>query len=182
MALSFKLNVTSGDTGYYNLTSDNDEYGLFLTSDGLGYGDDIDKILYTWSEMGLTGMGDQINIFLDVRKKVFKVNYKVCEYKFRDNLTNLDINYFYGGFSHDRDEGDDYDVYRGLPDGSRLYYAKAWDADGLMTYIGYKSEAKNSDTGEIEPCWRWHTKTSSGYDFAYNSGTDRQEYGEGSGF
>jgi hypothetical protein len=123
-------------------------------------------------------MNDHIKIYLNLSTKEFRVNDKVCEYKF-DAYSDIPIRYFYGEYDYYREDGEVTLRYYGLPEGSKLYYAKAWGNDGLQTYIGYKSSAKNPDTGVTENCWRWHTSTESGYDFAYYSSklTNRQPYG-----
>lgn len=184
LAFSFKLNDSSinKNTEWY-LTSNNKENGLVLTQNGLELHGFSTSVSYTWTELGVSSLNDYMKIEINLIKKVFKVNDEVREYKF-GTIKEIPVQYFYGEFYHDRDEGDDYDVYYGLPEGSRLYYAKAWDADGVQTYIGYKSSAQNPSTGNVENCWRWHTSTESGYDFAYYASgmTGRQTYGAGSGF
>jgi hypothetical protein len=184
LAFSFKLNDSNinKNTEWY-LTSDNDEDGLILTQNGLELRGSHATVSYTWAELGVSSLNDYMKIELNLIKKVFKVNDQIREYKF-GTIKEIPVLYFYGEFYHERDEGDDYDVHYGLPEGSRLYYAKAWDADGVQTYIGYKSSAQNPSTGNVENCWRWHTSTESGYDFAYYASgmTGRQTYGAGSGF
>lgn len=46
-----------------------------------------------------------------------------------------------------------YETYGGIADGSKLYYARAWDADGTLNQFAYATTAVNPDTNQTEYCW-----------------------------
>lgn len=70
-------------------------------------------------------------------------------------------------YGHESDEGI-WDVYSGVPDGSKLYYVRVWDADDTLNYIGYATTSVNPDTNRTEFCWcSYYPKTgTTSYDFA----------------
>lgn len=71
-------------------------------------------------------------------------------------------------YEHESDEGI-WEVHSAeVPDNSKLYYAKAWDANGVLSYIGYATTAINPSTNMTEYCWcSYYPKTGQvSYDFA----------------
>ena len=55
-------------------------------------------------------------------------------------------------YDHESDEGI-YEVTSGVPEGSKLYYAKAWNEDGSLKTIGYATTSENPATNRVEYCW-----------------------------
>ena len=43
--------------------------------------------------------------------------------------------------------------YKGVPDGSKLFYVKVWDEEDHLIYIGYATTALNPNTSQNEYCW-----------------------------
>ena len=84
--------------------------------------------------------------------------------------------YIFSGYSYDRDDGV-YSEYFSFQDKAKLFYAKGWDADGMLTYLGGPAIAVGP-SGSDEACWKsvyyFNNKISTQYDFAYY--TDQQEY------
>ena len=69
-------------------------------------------------------------------------------------------------YDHESDEGI-YEVVSGVPDGSKLYYAKAWNADGTLKAIGYATTAENPETGRTEYCWCTYSMESGKTEYTY---------------
>ena len=84
--------------------------------------------------------------------------------------------YIFSGYYYDRDDGV-YSKYYSFQDNAKLFYAKGWDADGKLTYLGGPSIAVGP-SGVDEACWKsvyyFNNKISTQYDFAYY--TEKQEY------
>ena len=71
-------------------------------------------------------------------------------------------------YEHESDEGI-WEVHTAeVPDNSKLYYVKAWDANGVLSYIGYATTSINPATNKTEYCWcSYYPKTGQvSYDFA----------------
>lgn len=59
-------------------------------------------------------------------------------------------------------------AFTGIPDGSKLFYVKTWDASDNLTYLGYAKSFRNPETGNIDYCWlSYYPATGQiSYDFA----------------
>ena len=55
-----------------------------------------------------------------------------------------DIGYLFSSYYYENDDGYA-KCYDGVPDGSKLYYVKAWSSNGELTYHGYAVQAEYSD-------------------------------------
>ena len=84
--------------------------------------------------------------------------------------------YIFSGYYYDRDDGV-YSEYYSFQDNAKLFYAKGWDADGKLIYLGGPAIAVGP-SGSDEACWKsvyyYDNRISTQYDFAYY--TDQQEY------
>ena len=84
--------------------------------------------------------------------------------------------YIFSGYYYDRDDGV-YSKYYSFQDNAKLFYAKGWDADGKLIYLGGPAIAVGP-SGSDEACWKsvyyYDNRISTQYDFAYY--TDQQEY------
>ena len=84
--------------------------------------------------------------------------------------------YIFSGYYYDRDDGV-YSKYYSFQDGAKLFYAKGWDADGKLTYLGGPAISVGP-SGSDEACWKsvyyYNSKISTKYDYAYY--TENQEY------
>ena len=82
-------------------------------------------------------------------------------------------------YDHESDEGI-YQVYGGIPDDSKLYYAKAWDSNGILNQFSYATTAVNPKTNKTEYCWcSYYPKTGN---VAYTFANDAVNQGGFEGF
>lgn len=56
--------------------------------------------------------------------------------------------YIWSGHYHERDDGMWWNDYT-FQDGARIYYAKGWDSNGMLTYIGGAALSTNG-----RACWK----------------------------
>jgi hypothetical protein len=61
--------------------------------------------------------------------------------------------YIFSSYYSESDEGHLYS-YEGVTDGSKLYYAKGWNENGYLVYLGHASTDTQPSTGNVEACWR----------------------------
>ena len=84
----------------------------------------------------------------------------------------------FADYGRENDEGI-WEVYKGLPDGTKIYYVKVWDSADNLIYIGHP---KYNST---QSAWAWHSVTGSGEKYEYAnttlpSGYSYTHYGSGS--
>ncbi|MBQ8573603.1 MAG: hypothetical protein IJ450_01990 [Bacteroidales bacterium] len=136
----FKLNdFTSGS--FYLTVDDYDDsvYPLYLNANGLNFG----STCYSWSDMGVSKTDI---IILTLNGTTMIVNGKIIENT--PSFNNYRSGYIWSGHYHERDDGMWYKDYT-FQDGGRIYYAKGWDSNGVLIYIG--GAALSADG---RACWK----------------------------
>ena len=96
--------------------------------------------------------------------------------------SSLYFDYLFSDYDIDKDEGTEYAYREGVPDGTRLYYVKIWDAADNLVYFGHAARAVNPLNSQEEYCWYYETNRVAGVSspvFAYNNGSSRQPFGGG---
>ena len=136
----FKLN--DFEEGNFHISVgeyDDGAYKIYLCKEGLR----VDSKLYSWADMGVSKTSV---ITLTLSGTTMIVNGKTIE-GIPSIIEYLD-GYIWSGHYYDRDDGVYYVDYT-FQDGGRIYYAKGWDSDGKLIYIG--SAALSSDG---RACWK----------------------------
>ncbi len=87
-------------------------------------------------------------------------NLIVNDYTIYDIPWDITGNYLFSSYYTDSDDGK-YVDYSGIGEGTKLYYAKMWDDQGRLIYIGYPDKDVNPATGNMEYCWTSRTYSSS---------------------
>jgi hypothetical protein len=84
-------------------------------------------------------------------EKYIRVNGIDAEYKFAENI-NFTPSYLFSRY-YDDDDNESCSIGNGVPEGSKLYYAKVWDENGNLVYLGGATRMFRSTTNEEEYCW-----------------------------
>ena len=84
------------------------------------------------------------------------------------NMSYMKFPYLFAEYYRERDEGL-LSTFKGVPDGSKLYYVKAFDSNGDVVYLGYADKAINPETNREEYCWYSHDGIKATYTFANDS-------------
>ena len=117
------------------------------------YYDDDDDRRYKWARIDLSAIGvnptDVITLRVDNTNDIVTIN---------GNKINVAIDhamskYIFSTYYSESDEGH-YSSWTGMGDGTKLFYAKGWDDEGRLKYLGYASTDTNTETGNIEACWK----------------------------
>jgi hypothetical protein len=136
----FSLNDFTEGSFYISVGEYDDSiYKIYLNAKGLNIG----SSLYTWTDMGVSKTSI---ITLTLSGTTMIVNGKTISGipavgRYLDG-------YIWSGHYHERDDGMWWKDYT-FQDGARIYYAKGWDPDGQLIYIG---GAALADDGRA--CWK----------------------------
>lgn len=136
----FSLNDFSSGAFYISVGEyDDDIYDIYININGLNIGDE----LYSWTDMGVSKT-DVITLTLSgttmiVNGKTISGIPSVGRY--------LD-GYIWSGHYHERDDGMWWNDYT-FQDGAKIYYAKGWDSDGDLIYLGVASLSADG-----RACWK----------------------------
>ena len=108
-----------------------------------------------YNTIDLTTIGiqptDLIVLRVDAANNVVTINDQ--EISFNKIGAAMSSKYIFSAYDSVSDEGHAY-YYDGMIDGAKLYYAKGWDSNGYLTYLGCASTDINDKTGNVEACWR----------------------------
>ena len=108
-----------------------------------------------YNTIDLTTIGiqptDLIVLRVDAANNVVTINDQ--EISFNKIGAAMSSKYIFSAYDSVSDEGHAY-YYDGMIDGAKLYYAKGWDSNGYLTYLGCASTDINDKTGNLEACWR----------------------------
>ena len=136
----FSLNSFTEGAFYISVGEYDDSiYEIYLNNNGLNIG----SSLYSWTDMGVSKTSV---ITLTLTGTTMIVNGKTIEGipavgRYLDG-------YIWSGHYHERDDGMWWQDYT-FQDGARIYYAKGWNSDGQLIYIG---GAALSNDGRA--CWK----------------------------
>jgi len=153
--IEYKFSLNDFTEGKFYLSVgeyDDSIYPIYFDVNGLNIGSSSD--CYTWSEMGVSKTSV---ITLTLSGTTMVVNGKTITGTPALNRYIGD-GYIWSGHYHERDDGMWWMDYT-FQDGARIYYAKGWDSNGTLVYIG--GAALSSDG---RACWK------SVYYDKYNSG------------
>lgn len=166
------LCCTNTDKDSYSALYMNGNNGITLIDE------DDDKYTYSWDKLGVN-LTDCMILEVSFKDNYFKINNVELDYILPSNLF-FRTHYFYTQYAREWDEGEQ-KSWSGIPEGSKLYYAKLWDENNNIIYIGYASQALNPQTNNIENCWLSYCNGTINNEFAYYSETlsDYQPYGGG---
>lgn len=136
----FSLNDFTSGSFYITVGEYDDSiYPVYLNNDGLN----ISSRKYTWSELGVSKTSV---ITLTLSGTTMVINGKTITGT--PSFTHYIEGYIWSGHFHERDDGMWWMDYT-FQDGARIYYAKGWNANGKLIYIG---------TGELTTdgrvCWK----------------------------
>ena len=130
--------------------------GAFLNEDGLrlrynnrGYNVTDNELLVTWEEMDVEPT-DCIVMRISVYDGTLTVNGKTIHLPQIAQFT--DIEYLFSSYFYEDDDGYA-KTYAAVPIGSKLYYAKIYNASGEVVYTGHASEGEYND-GTIQYAWK----------------------------
>ena len=136
----FSLNSFTEGSFYISVGEyDDDIYKIYLNTNGLNIGSEC----YTWSDLGVSKTSI---ITLTLSGTTMIVNGKTIEGI--PAVGRYLEGYIWSGHYHERDDGMWWEDYT-FQDGGRIYYAKGWDSDGQLIYIG---GAALSNDGRA--CWK----------------------------
>ena len=90
--------------------------------------------------------------------------------KYGCSRSSMSWSHLFADYYRESDEGI-FEAYEGIPDGSKLFYVKTWDASNTLTYVGYATTSVNPSTNRTEYCWcSYYPLTGSvSYTFAHDS-------------
>lgn len=130
--------------------------GARVTPEGLvlrygNKGEDVitNETTISWEEIGLSPT-DKMVLNISVSKKTVTINGKEINVPGLQRFT--DIGYLFSSYYYVNDDGYA-KVYSTIPEDSRLFYAKIWDTNGNLLYLGYASQSEYS-TGDQQYVWK----------------------------
>ena len=147
----FCLNSFSEGNFYISVGEYDDSiYKIYINQKGLNFG----SRLYTWGDMGVSSTSE---ITLVLSGTTMIVNGKTIS-----GIPDVDDyleGYIWSGHYHERDDGMWWTDYT-FQDGGKIYYAKGWNNEGQLIYIGgaslsdddrasWKSVYYDKDTGKV---------------------------------
>ncbi len=129
-----------------NQNSDNSSK-LFFTATYMGIENSQIYRTWKWEELGVSPT-DLINLRLSTKDYTITINGKTlsCE------GLKLSWTYIFSGYFREYDEGE-YQKYYSVPEDSKLFYVRMYDAAGNLTYLGHPSKAINPQIFITEYCW-----------------------------
>lgn len=121
--------------------------------------DDERRRKYVTCDLSTAGISptDVITLRVDSINGVVTIN----NVEFYGTVSTAMYKYLFSSYYSEWDEGQ-YRSYSGITDGTKLYYAKGWDKDGNLIYMGHAAKQVNPDTNNVEACWKSQN---------YNNGT-----------
>lgn len=130
--------------------------GVLINSDGIvlrwgnrGYNVVTNEKIITWQEIGVSQTAEII-MNISLSRGTATINGKQFDISETGSFT--DIGYLFSSYYYENDDGYA-KCYDGVPDGSKLYYVKAWSSNGELTYHGYAVQAEYSD-GSLQYAWK----------------------------
>ena len=165
--MKFKMEELSGESRAYLACGSNRAYDscgeFYIETSGIKYYTSSHDFSYSWADIGVN-YTDLITLRLSSVDKTITINGKAFDC---DNA-GLSCSWLFSDYYGDRDDGV-YEVMRGIPDMSELYYVKMYDANSNLTYFGHAAKAINPATGNIEYCWYSDKSGVISYEFAHNA-------------
>ena len=113
--------------------------------------DDERRRKYVTCDLSTAGISptDVITLRVDSINGVVTIN----NVEFYGTVSTAMYKYLFSSYYSEWDEGQ-YRSYSGITDGTKLYYAKGWDKDGNLIYMGHAAKQVNPDTNNVEACWK----------------------------
>lgn len=161
---------------FCNNTAKNNYDALVINNDGMIFTDGANKCTYSWSELNANPL-DCMTLSISFDEKYIRVNGKDAEYKFTEDI-NFTPSYLFSCYDDDK-EYESCLIGNGVPEGSKLYYAKVWDENGNLVYLGGATRMFRSTTNEEEYCWCHCYEGSIVYHFANYLEESYKPYGGG---
>lgn len=143
-----QMKMKDGHFIWSNIDWDDDEYDfsfdVLLSDYGLSESD-----LYVFNY-------DSVNSSLSLNNQTWECQHGIMSFG------HLFVEYY-----SESDEGRR-TVYKGVPDGSKLYYVKTWDENDNLTSLSFATTVRNPKSGNNEYCWfSYYPETGKlSYDFA----------------
>ena len=139
-----------------NLAKDNECY-LKFKSDGIDCSTLFESFNIKYSDISPAISGTSV-LTIYLSKELTSVNGIDVSKAFSgfSNLSSMFADYY-----RENDEGIMCE-YKGIPEGTKIYYVKVWDSDGTLVYLGHPKYSS------INEQWGWHSITPQGekYEFA----------------
>lgn len=157
MVAEYKFQLAA--TQNYTIQYISDDY-IYIEGNELyvyseSYYNNYDERKRRYNTIDLTTIGiqptDLIVLRVDAANNVVTINDQ--EISFNKIGAAMSSKYIFSAYDSVSDEGHAY-YYDGMIDGAKLYYAKGWDSNGYLTYLGCASTDINDKTGNVEACWR----------------------------
>ena len=168
--VEMKFQLASSSESYCYMASDNllkdwyQELALSSTQLMWNQGDPTDyRCSISLSDAGVSRTS-LITLRFDGTSKTLSINSKSYSVPFE----LFDFSYLLAEYNHESDEGVWHSV-EGIPNGSKIYYIKGWDANGNLVYLGYPTKAINPKTSVEEYCWYTYWNKNTTYQFANDS-------------
>lgn len=136
-----------------------------------------DWTTYNLASLGVT-ITDILTIRLDSTNNTATINGRTVS---NGNIKSVISSYIFSSYYHDSDDGV-YEEYGAFVENARLYYVKAWDNLGRLVYLGHADKATNSNTGNVEACWKsqsFNTSVTDSTTFANYKSEDYKPLGMG---
>ena len=149
-------NTLRDDYNYLQLTYDNRLYWRT-------YDEDEPSLSLDLGRYGISST-DQIILRFSSNDQTLSIN----GIKFDCSMERMTFQNLFAEYEYENDDGI-YSNYIGVPDGSKLFYVKAYSSSGDLVYDGYPSESYNSASGKTEKCWYSNKSGVVTYTFANDS-------------
>lgn len=169
MELKFQMkgNPTLGQTCYLfcnnQAEGSNDQLTINETQ-GMIFTDAKNSYTYSWDELNVNAT-DLIILTVSFKDGYLKVNGNSVEYKMPLGM-EITPSYLFSRYRKEYESGWDCTQGYGVTEGSKLYYAKIWNENDNLIYLGAASTALNPQTNEVENCWRSYFNGKDSYQFA----------------
>jgi NAD-dependent dihydropyrimidine dehydrogenase PreA subunit len=164
--------LTSGNTcrdyyRYIDISQSSLEWNEVERDDG-DYYDDLETFPIPSATSLLLIRFDGLDRTMCINGRVFSCS--------RDSMS---LPHLFASYGHESDEGI-WESYDGVPDGSKLYYVKVWDADDTLNCLCYATTSVNPETNRTEYCWcSYYPKTG---EVSYTFANDARRQGGFEGF
>ena len=117
------------------------------------YYDEDDDRRNKWTRIDLSTIGvnptDVITLRVDNTNDIVTINGNKLDVAIDHAMSK----YIFSTYYSESDEGQ-YRSWTGMGDSTKLFYAKGWDDESRLKYLGYASTDTNAETGNVEACWK----------------------------
>ena len=145
-------------------TAEDDNDQLTMTNNGIVFSDGVNSYVYTWSELQINST-DCMTFIVSFNEGYINMNGNNLDFKMPKDI-NFTPDYLFTKHYYDKDPDVTCEIGYGVPEKSKLYYAKVWDEDGNLVYLGGASKSLNPNTNQEEYCWRSYSNGKDSYHFA----------------